>query len=223
MAEYFSNFGAMRYSLMDDNSNLQTVKNIFERVTVIQEVLNNSLVFYQYSVKEFDTPEIIAHKYYGDAKKHWLVMFSNQITDPYFDFPLNGRALDTYIENIYGDIPTAMATLDHVEMQSTITNYVNGTYTTRTETEIISEYYQDPSTGMLLPRSLPTIRIPVIYVDTTTTTAADGSTNTIVRNMVAINGYDMQVSINESKRNIQLLDKKYASQIESELKKLLTS
>ena len=37
------------------------------------------------------TPENIADRYYGDSTLHWIVLLTNNILDPYFDFPLNYR------------------------------------------------------------------------------------------------------------------------------------
>jgi hypothetical protein len=50
------------------NSKIMT--NIMVRVSIIPQILNNLAIYYQYDIQEGDTPEIIAHKYYGDSYRY---------------------------------------------------------------------------------------------------------------------------------------------------------
>ena len=46
-------------------------------------VKENILGFDYYDVKDGETPEMIAHKYYGDVNLHWIVLIANDIIDYY--------------------------------------------------------------------------------------------------------------------------------------------
>lgn len=57
--------------------------------------------FYTHTLLENDTPDKIAHFYYGDSYYDWLVMLSNQFFDNIHDFPLSESALNDYIQEKY--------------------------------------------------------------------------------------------------------------------------
>ena len=84
-----------------NNGNSILLTNLLVRSSIIQNLLTNSLVFYKYDIQDGDTPEIVAYKYYGDAYRYWIVLFSNQMLDPQWDWPLNSINFQNYIVNKY--------------------------------------------------------------------------------------------------------------------------
>jgi hypothetical protein len=68
-----------------------------------------------YDIEENDTPEIVAEKVYGDAGGAWLVLMTNNILDPQFDWPLDYTSFNQFIEVKYGSIETALITPHHFE------------------------------------------------------------------------------------------------------------
>jgi len=173
-------------------------------------------------VKDGETPEIIAHKYYGDSKRHWIVMFSNYIIDPYFDFPLSQTNFENFVANKYGSSIIAMDTLHHVDLVIKTTNLYNGSSYVKEEREWASAYYVDPSTDNLTERTLPTLASPIITIDSITKVLADGTSCTIEQYLHAISCYDYENELNEKKRKIQLIDKIYAPTLEKEFKNLVS-
>jgi hypothetical protein len=83
--------------------NPKIVTNLLRRVGVRAKVKVNSLLFDTYKVREGETPEIIAHKLYGDTELHWIVMLINDIIDRYHDWPLTGAQFNSYINQKYVD------------------------------------------------------------------------------------------------------------------------
>ena len=73
---YFDKFPKLIYT-KQGVSNLVT--DLLTRVAVIKGSYDETSLFYEYSVQEGDTPEIIAKKYYGDAELHWVVLIFNDI------------------------------------------------------------------------------------------------------------------------------------------------
>ena len=65
-------------------ANPRTVTNIFKRVALKRNLKAVGSAFVAYTVKDEDTPEIIAHKLYGAAGLHWLVYLANDIINPFF-------------------------------------------------------------------------------------------------------------------------------------------
>lgn len=63
----------------------------------------NNLQFIDYTIKDSDTVEQIAFKGYGDSSLSWVILWINNIIDPFYDWPLSTNELYTFIYNKYGD------------------------------------------------------------------------------------------------------------------------
>ena len=176
--------------------------NLLVRSSIINSILNNPLLFYQYDIQEGDTPEIVAHKYYGDQYRYWMVLFCNQKLDPQWDWPLNSNEFNAYLLNKYPSINIYNTVYQY---QKVISQFDVNTLTT---TENVAEI--DQMTYYSMPESqVETYTLPTGPVTITTT-----------RNVLSI--YDYEFNLNESKRSIKLLNQKYAGELEKELQKLMS-
>ena len=63
---YFSSFPLIIYDSVGDRE-FKVVTNLLKRVGVRAKVKTNTLLYDTYDVKEDETPEMIAHKLYGDS------------------------------------------------------------------------------------------------------------------------------------------------------------
>ena len=98
---YFSNFPVIPYDSQGDG-NLKDVTNLLRRVVVRTKIEENTSVFDTYDVKEGETPEMIAHKLYGDINLHWVVLLFNKVKDRYHDWPMTQQQFDLYMKDKYG-------------------------------------------------------------------------------------------------------------------------
>jgi len=105
---YFSKFPKFLYSTSLGVPNPKVAVNIIAKVNFLSETVNNTSIFYEYSVKDGERPEDIAAKMYKDPQKHWIVLLSNNITDPQYDWVLSMRAFDDYINKKYSSITFAL-------------------------------------------------------------------------------------------------------------------
>ncbi len=212
----------MQYTFDVSNNDIYVVRDLFVKIKFLDSVLSNTLIYYTYSMQDSDTPEIIADKYYDDPQRHWIIMYTNKIVDPYFDFPLKQKDLENNLIEKYGSLVNAQATLDHIELQTVITStYLGSVNTAYSNVTLNSAFTYDFSLNQVQTLTLPTISNPVIPYSTVTYECSDGTIVNSVSNLVAINAYDNAVAINESKRTIKILDKQYVGQVEAELKALL--
>lgn len=222
---YFKHFNKVTYNLEDSTYSAQLAVNILQRSAFLKEVAENVAVSYEYYIKDSDTPEIIAHKLYGSAERHWIVLLYNKIINPYYEFPMNVNKLEKFIENKYGySSYTAQSTLHHYSKKIVKQHYQFGVvqYTT-TEKYEVSEYSVDPDTGTITTRSpLPTVGSSVslssenfdeIFPDGTRTVG------TVTLEFVSV--FDYENDLNEQKKKIRLLDTKYVSTVEDELRKIM--
>ena len=100
---YFSNFPLIIYDSVG-NGNFKIVTNLMKRVAMRTKVRTNTLLFDTYDVKEGETPEMIADKLYDDPQLHWVVLFVNNITDRYHQWPMNFGQFNAFIDDKYTDI-----------------------------------------------------------------------------------------------------------------------
>lgn len=105
---YFSNFPKFLYSTSLGVPNPKAAVNIIAKVNFLSQTVNNTSIFYDYSVKDGERPEDIANKMYKDPQKHWIVLLSNNITDPQYDWVLGSRQLEDYINKKYSSITFAL-------------------------------------------------------------------------------------------------------------------
>jgi hypothetical protein len=199
--QYFSNLPYITYTTPSGVST--SYRNLLTRVEIIPSILSNPLVYYTYDVKDGETPEIVAEKYYGDPYQYWVIFFANQMLDPQWDWPLSTNNFELYINDKY--------TNQGIDPYATIQSYIqtttceNLTYQTTitTTVEITEQEYTNGQT------SSQTINFPTETVKTSI------SYNTQ-------SYYQYEWNLNESKRSIQLLNKDYLQQIQKEFVNLMS-
>lgn len=120
----------------------------------------------EYSIKEGETPEIIADRMYDSADLYWIILMFNQIHDINEDWPLSQPSLDSYIEDTYTD-PNAI------------------------------HHYESIATGFVVDSD---------HVD---------------YDRLPVTNAEFEYNLNESKRNIRLIDPDYVGYIKSQHKALI--
>jgi len=100
---YFNNIPKILYQ--DRNTDTyKVVTDLLRRVKVRAKVKENAVLLDTYDVKNGETPEIIAHKYYGDSQYHWVVLIVNDITDRYHEWPMSFIQFEDYINDKYSNV-----------------------------------------------------------------------------------------------------------------------
>lgn len=94
--KYFENFPIVEYDG-------QEVRDITRRNVFVKGVSNNPLAFLPYTVGEGERPEDVAYFYYGSTDYTWLVYLSNNIMDPYHQWPKATEDFNNYLIDKYGD------------------------------------------------------------------------------------------------------------------------
>ena len=82
----------------DQNGNFIVLTNLLVRAKLLDELQNNPMLFYTYSIQDGDTPEIVADKYYGDPFAFWIILYSNQILDPIWNWPLTYQEFLNFLD-----------------------------------------------------------------------------------------------------------------------------
>lgn len=106
MSKYFSNLPSLQYDI-DGNNKFKETTNIFFRQKLTELALQEANIYYPYQVQPKERPDIIAFNYYGSVDFTWIVLFSNTIIDPYFEWPLDTDDFNNFMISKYGSISTA--------------------------------------------------------------------------------------------------------------------
>lgn len=98
---FFSEFPKTSYTL-DDYKSRQVVVDIFRRVILAKEYLENSLYYEEYEVLHGESPEEVSYRFYGTTDLSWAILMVNNIVDPRFEWPISEESLYKIVEDKYG-------------------------------------------------------------------------------------------------------------------------
>lgn len=98
---YFTKLGTVSY-------NGEIVTDILKSVRFKEFVKKNVATYYPYTIKEGERAETIAYNYYEDERYAWIVYLSNNIVDPYHQWPLSVKEFSKHIISKYGSIEAAL-------------------------------------------------------------------------------------------------------------------
>lgn len=80
-----------------------TVKNLFRRVKLRDDLQNVFTVFQKYQIKDGARPETVAQEFYGSTRYDWVVLITAGITRVRDQWPLSDKDIYDYALNIYGN------------------------------------------------------------------------------------------------------------------------
>lgn len=106
MSSFFSFFPS---TLFND----KVATNVIAKVRFKESVLKNAALFYPYNVEDNERPDQIAERYYGDARYDWVVYMSNNIVDPYYDWPRSDDEINKLLIDKYSTLQNAQRMVSH--------------------------------------------------------------------------------------------------------------
>jgi hypothetical protein len=214
MAKFFNYFPKTVYTANTKVGGLDTVTNIIARFGFEKKLKENSSAFYKYSVQESDTPEIIAHKYYENSERHWIVLMFNDIIDPQYDWPLRYENFINYVDKKYSANGAANTTVQTGLAWAMNINNVHSYY------KIIKRTSSD---GTVIEEKLQVDANTYANVGATSSSITLQSGNIITQAITKEKKtyYEYEQEENEAKREIILLKPEFISQVEKEFKKVI--
>lgn len=225
---YFKNF-PLTYYTQDNLTTVQTVKNIFTRIVISEQLKSNFTAYDSYDVRDGETPEVVAALFYDTPEYHWVVLHINEILDPRFEWPLDVNTLKKHTEDKYGNING----IHHYEDSNEKT--INGNVLLLSNSDTFASFSEgDTVTNMTLSgNAFITSKVDnnTVYVTTTdggfiaTNQVKANNNNNINSNITAtvtvtgtpVTNYKYEESQNENKRRIKLLKPQFLNLIVKEL------
>ena len=99
---YFDMFPKVFYD-NKGNGNYSVMTNLLRRVKLVDDAKLNIVDFDYYDVKDGETPEMIAHKYYDNPELHWTILVANDIVDYYEDWPMSVQRFEEFVKDKYAN------------------------------------------------------------------------------------------------------------------------
>ena len=96
MSKYFTYFPTIDY-------HGKLVRNITRRSRIKEDLLSDPFIYLPYTISDGEKPETVAQMYYGSVDDTWLVLLANNITDPYYDWPMSDEEFDQYFIDKYAN------------------------------------------------------------------------------------------------------------------------
>jgi len=214
MAKFFNYYPKTFYTSNTQTAGAETVTNIIARFGFEKELKENQSAYYKYVVKDSDTPEIIADKFYDNPERHWIVLLFNDIIDPQYDWPLQYQPFIDFVDEKYSANGAANTTVQTgLEWAKDVNNvkeyYKVVTRTSSDGTQIIEKLEVDANTYANVGTSQSSYAL------------ADGSTITESITTSTKTWFEYENEVNEAKREIKLLKKEFVPELEKEFKRVI--
>tara|TARA_A100001391_G_scaffold189630_2_gene161232 strand:+ start:1369 stop:1947 length:579 start_codon:yes stop_codon:yes gene_type:complete len=148
MSFYFRPFPKINYDIKKNNSPL-LLTDITKRYKIRDILQQKAAIYYNYTVRDGDRPDLIAFKYYGDETLDWLIFLCNNMMDPYYDWPLDYRKFTAYMKSLYGSVDVAKSTVfEYRKILNEQSTLIDGTVVPKRTVVIDLNTYNSLSTSV---------------------------------------------------------------------------
>jgi len=98
-------------------SEYTSVKNLFKRGKLREDIFGNLKFFEKYSIIGDERPDNVAFKFYGDSTLDWVVLLSNNILNIQTEWPMTQRTFDSVMLERYGSYENLYSKIHHYETE----------------------------------------------------------------------------------------------------------
>ena len=197
MANYFSYVPDFEYvSRLPDAkiSDYITVKNLFKRGKLREDIYSNLAFFTKYQIIGDERPDNVAEKIYEDPTLDWVVILANNINNVQTEWPLTENSYHNFLIDKYG-----------TEEKFQETHHLECTGVKNTNGAIIVEK------GLKVP-----VGFAVTYFDTSLRTSVSETNIT-----QTITNLEYENRIQDAKRNIFVLKPRYLNVVFNDLDSIM--
>ena len=103
---YFKHVPNIRYknplTSSPNNDNYVTIKNLFLRAKLRNDVFSDVTFLRSYTIKEGMRPDNVAEEIYGNYQLDWIILVTANIINVRDEWPMSGDVLYQYCEDKYG-------------------------------------------------------------------------------------------------------------------------
>ena len=199
MSNYFDKVPDFEYVSRLPNAKISdyiTVKNLFKRGKLAEDIFQDLTIFTKYEIEGDDRPDNVADKKYDDPDLDWIVLLSNNIINVQSEWPMPQRDFDRYLIDKY----ETYEKLNDVHHYETLEcKNLTGAVVVPKGLWVESDYsvtYYDWYAGVEITKSSSDI-------------------------VVSVTNYEYEDEKENEKRNIYILKPKYLNIIKDDLKEMM--
>ncbi len=90
-------------AIRNENAIPVIIPDILVRINYRMTDIENRYMFFNYTMLDGETPEIISYKFYNTMDYHWVVMYINNRFDYITDFPMIYDSMMKFVISKYGE------------------------------------------------------------------------------------------------------------------------
>ena len=173
-----------------------TVKNIFKRGKLADDIFQDLTIFTKYEIEGDDRPDNVANKFYDDPDLDWVVLLSNNIINIQSEWPLIQRDFDRYVLEKY----------ETYEKLNAVHHYETKECKNSVDAVVVPEGLQVDSD------------YSVTYYDWYLSGEITKSSSDIV---VEVTNYEYESKLEDAKRSIFLLKPKYLNIVKDDMDNMM--
>jgi hypothetical protein len=203
--KYFSNFPYILYTFPDGVE--RSINDISRTTEVSDDFFEYATNLETYTIKEGETPEIVAFKFYNDPGLHWMILKANRISNVYTQWPKTTDQFDTYLREKYGTQKTALNDSEVVLNDEDYQSFIE--FVGLPDSDFASKIQIDSTDYITLrPHHFEDVDGTVYSYDSIISDSdfKDGFGNVYIRpsalDVTPVSIYDYEVDLNEAKKNI---------------------
>jgi len=197
MSNYFRQIPDFEYvnRLPDSKiSDYITVKNLFKKGFLREDIFQNLSVFTKYDIVNNDRPDNVAFDFYGDSNLDWLVLTCNNIINLQSEWPMTQIDLNEFLLEKYSTYDNLYSGIHHYE--TTLVKNDQGVTIVPAGLIVNSDY-------------------KVTFYD------YDLSSQVVKYPVVSVTNYDYELEIENKKRNIFLLKPEYINIVKDDMEEIM--
>lgn len=203
MPSYFRQVPNFDYVSRDSDqrqiSEYATVKNLFRRGKIRDDIFGNLAFFTKYKVIGDERPDNVAYKIYNDETLDWVVLLSNNILNIQTEWPLTQRSFDKIMLDKYETYDNLYNGIHHYESNEIRDSLGNLIFPSGIRMENKDQTYRYYDSNLELNIELTGLEL-----------------------LTPITNYEYEFQLEEEKRNIFLLKPNYLNIIFNDMDEIMT-
>jgi hypothetical protein len=173
----------------------KTVKNLFKRAKLREDIFSDLTYFTKYQVVGDERPDNVAEKFYDDPTLDWVILLANNITNIQTEWPMSENSFNNFLIDKYGS-QVGISSTHHYECTGV----------------------KDTLGVVIAPEGLTIDKdFTVTYYDKLASAGIVTATNLAE----TITNYDYESKLQNEKRNIFVLKPEYISVIFNDLEDIM--
>ena len=219
---YFPNIDYVSRALeRSSNDEFITVKNIFKRVRLREDIASVATSYEYYTIPGNFRPDQVADRYYDDPNLDWVILITNNIQNIHEDWPMDNLTFRKYLLDKY-KTEEAIEEVHHYETSAFKDGYVR---TVIPDGLIVDSDFNTSMLDQRLQQEVKyneNINLTTEGIVDANGTVTDANGNVVVGKAITpITNYKYEFDLNEMKKNIIILKPEYLGVFLDDMKKIM--